>query len=80
MNDMARKPNGHDHRPEVIDLRRYRQAAEKQRRPTAPPPSNNRGRRPGQREPFLGPRPNAGTILVLVLVVLLALWILPTLL
>jgi hypothetical protein len=76
---MARKPNGHDHRPEIVDLRRYRQAAAK-RKPQAPPPPNNRARRPGQREPFLGSRPNAGMILVLVLVVLAALWLLPTLL
>lgn len=74
MSDMARKPNGHDHRPEVVDLRRYRQAAAK-RKPQAapPPPSPNRGRRPGQREPFLGPRKNAGVILAIVAVVLLLL-------
>lgn len=80
MNDMARKPNGHDHRPEVVDLRRYRQAAEQRRKPQPPPPPNNRGRRPGQGESFLGPRRNAGTILVIVVVVLLALWVLPRLL
>ncbi|MFA7647447.1 MAG: hypothetical protein WCY15_10805 [Phenylobacterium sp.] len=76
---MARKPNGQDRQPEVVDLRRYRQAAAKRKAP-APPPPRNPGRRPGQGEPFLGPRPNAGLILVLVVVVLLALWLLPALL
>lgn len=79
MSDMARKPNGQDHRPEVVDLRRYRQAAAK-RKPQAAPPPPNRGRRPGQREPFLGPRKNAGVILLIVLAVMLALWLLPALL
>jgi len=79
VNDMARKPNGQDRQPEVVDLRRYRQAAAKRKAP-APPPPRNPGRRPGQGEPFLGPRPNAGLILVLVVVVLLALWLLPALL
>ena len=77
---MARKPNGQDeHRPEVVDLRRYRQAAAK-RKPSPPPSPPRRGRPPGQREPFLGPRPNAGLILAIVAVVLLALWLLPALL
>lgn len=81
MNDMARKPNGQDRPPEIVDLRRYRQAAAK-RKVSVPPPTapRNPGRRPGQGEPFLGPRPNAGLILVLVVVVLLALWLLPALL
>jgi hypothetical protein len=77
VSDMARKPNGHDHRPEVVDLRRYRQTAAKRKAPAPPPPPNNRGRRPGQGEPILGSRRNAGLILAIVVLVLMLLTIGP---
>jgi hypothetical protein len=57
-----------DEDPHVVDLRRYRQAA--QRKAAAKPPAQ---------EPLLGARPRAGLILTLVVLVLLALWILPML-
>jgi hypothetical protein len=77
VNDMARKPNGHDQRPEVVDLRRYRQAAAKRKPQAPPPPPNNRGRRPGQGESFIGSRKNAGLILAIAVAVLLLLTIGP---
>ena len=64
-----KSPNKDD--PRVTDLQRYKKAREQARR--APPP-----RPPSQA--FLGSRPNAGVILLLVAVVMLALWVLPTLL
>ena len=78
MSDMARKPNGHDERDHVVDLRRYRQSAERARK--APPPPPPRGRRPGQGEPFFGSRPNARLILVVVILVMLLLTLGPALL
>lgn len=61
-------PNKDDQR--VTDLRRYKKAREQARR--APPP-----RAPTQG--FLGSRPNAGVILLIVAAVLLGLWLLPLL-
>jgi hypothetical protein len=74
---MARKPNGHDERDQIVDLRRYRQSAERARK-APPPPSRGRGG-PGQGEPFLGSRRNAGLILAVVLLVLLLLTLGPAL-
>ncbi|MET0294071.1 MAG: hypothetical protein ABW042_03570 [Phenylobacterium sp.] len=71
---MARKPNGRDE-DHVVDLRRYRQSAERARK--APPPS---GRPPKTDESFLGPRANAGLILAGVVVLLLLLTFGPALL
>ncbi len=76
MSEMARKPNGHDERDRVVDLRRYRQSAERARK--APPPP--RGRSPGPAEPFLGPRRNAGVILFIVVLVMILLTLGPGLL
>jgi len=56
--------------PRVTDLRRYKKAREQARR--APPP-----RPPSQG--FLGSRPNAGVILLIVAALMLALWLLPLL-
>jgi hypothetical protein len=61
---MPRRPDD----PQVTDLRRYRRARELQRRRPAPRPPN---------EGFLGPRPRAGLILLVVILALAALWILP---
>jgi hypothetical protein len=61
---MPRRPED----PRVTDLRRYRKARELQKR--RPPP------RP-PKEGLLGPRPRAGLILVVVILVLAAMWILP---
>lgn len=56
-----------DERPAVVDLKRYRrERAEAARRQAAPPS-----------QPILGGRRNAGVILVLVALVLLALWLGP---
>ena len=63
--------NGQD--PRVTDLRRYRKARERARRQPPPKP-------PVQSQSFLGRRKNAGLILAIVAIVLLALWIGPTLL
>ena len=58
----------------VTDLRRYRKAREQQQRRAAPP------RRQGPpNERFLGGRPRAGLILVLVLLALAVAWALPML-
>ena len=54
--------------PRVTDLRRYRKARELQNRRTRPRPRSER---------FLGERPQAGLILLIVLLALLALGILP---
>jgi hypothetical protein len=54
--------------PRVTDLRRYRQARELQRRQPPPRPKKER---------FLGDRPRAGLILLLIILALAALWILP---
>ncbi len=60
---MARKDD-----PRVTDLQRYRRAREQagRRRPPAPRPQ-------AQNQGFLGPRKNAGAILVLVILAFLAL-------
>jgi len=63
---MPRRPED----PRVTDLRRYRKARELQRR--KPPP-----RAPSER--FLGGRPRAGLILLVVILVLAAIWLLPQL-
>ncbi|WP_068876215.1 MULTISPECIES: hypothetical protein [unclassified Phenylobacterium] len=57
--------------PRVTDLRRYRQEREKAARKPAPKP-----KRP--RESFLGSNPRAGLILVIAIVVLAALYLVPT--
>jgi hypothetical protein len=56
--------------PRVADLQRYRKARELQRRQPPPRPQSER---------FLGSRPRAGLILILVLLALAALWLLPML-
>lgn len=67
-----------DKRPDVVDLRRYRQeqarsqAQAARRKPASP--------RPAGKEPVLGSRRNAGVILAMVLLVILVLWLGPTLL
>lgn len=79
-----------DEDPQVVDLRRYRKAAEARRtrarpqaqtRPSSRPQSAVRpnGRPVGGGEPFLGARPRAGLILAAVVLVLAALWLLPLL-
>ncbi|HEY8614871.1 hypothetical protein [Phenylobacterium sp.] len=65
---MARKED-----PRVTDLARYRRAREQARRRPPPPP-----RQQAPNASFLGPRKNAGLILALVLLVLLALTVGPT--
>ena len=63
---MPRRPED----PRVTDLRRYRKARElRRRRPPPRPPS----------ERFLGGRPRAGLILLVVILALAAVWILPNL-
>lgn len=64
--------NGHD--PHVVDLERARRAREARAKAEAVK------RRQAGREPVLGSRRGAGVILVLVLLVLLALWLGPSLL
>lgn len=56
--------------PRVTDLRRYRQARERERRRSPPRPRNER---------LLGGRPRAGLILALVVLALAALTLLPML-
>jgi hypothetical protein len=63
---MARPPPD----PRITDLRRYRRERERAQR--RPPP-----RPQGPNEPFLGPRPRAGLILVVAIVLLLALYLAP---
>ncbi len=70
---MAKPPpkgSGHED-PRVTDLRRYKQEREKAARKPAPKPQ-----RP--RESFLGSNPKAGLILVVAIVVLAALYLVPT--
>ena len=67
---MAKGPK---HEPEVTDLARYRKAkAEAARRPPPKPKP--------PRQSFLGSNPRAGLILVIVVAVLAALYLLPSLL
>lgn len=79
-----------DEDPQVVDLRRYRKAAEARRTRARPPvqtrPSNRpqsatrpQPGRPAPGEPVLGARPRAGLILAAVVLVLLVLWLLPLL-
>jgi hypothetical protein len=80
-----------DEDPRVVDLRRYRKAAEDRRtrarnvgasRPASRPPGGGSRQQPGRpagREPILGAQPRAGLILALVVLVLAALWFLPQL-
>jgi hypothetical protein len=63
---MPRRPED----PRVTDLHRYRKARELQRRRPPPRPPNER---------FLGRRPRAGLILLVIILALAALWILPNL-
>jgi len=60
--------------PRVTDLRRYRKAREQQQRRAQPSPQ----RKPPN-ERFLGGRPRAGLILILILLALAAAWALPML-
>lgn len=64
-----------DDKPDVVDLRRYRE-----RRARAEADLKRRKPRPKGREPLLGSRRNAGVILAVVALVLLALWLGPALL
>lgn len=57
--------------PRVTDLRRYKQEREKAARKAPPKP-----KRPS--ESFLGSNPRAGLILVIAIVVLAALYLVPT--
>lgn len=66
-----RKPGKED--PRVTDLRRYKQARDKAAR--RPPPKAK-----ASRPSFLGSNPRAGLILVVVIVVLAALYVVPSLL
>lgn len=63
--------NGQD--PRITDLRRYRRDRDRARRRPPPKPQPTS-------QSFLGGRKNAGLILALVGLVLLALWVGPTLL
>jgi hypothetical protein len=63
---MPRRPDD----PRVTDLHRYRKAREQQRRRPPPRPPN---------EGFLGGRPRAGLILLVIVLALAALWLLPKL-
>jgi hypothetical protein len=62
-------------KPDVVDLRRYREARTKAARKPAPPPLQQTGA-----QPILGGRKNAGLILIAVLLLFLALTVGPRLL
>jgi hypothetical protein len=66
-------------KPEVIELDRYRKAAEARAAKKAAAEKAAKSGRPAGKEKLLGSRPNAGLLLILVLVLAAALLILPKL-
>ena len=60
----------------ITDLARYRRNRERARKAAAQP-TRRPAPSPAGRQPFLGSRPRAGVILVVVILVLAALWVLP---
>jgi len=62
-----------ERKPEIIDLNRYKQAAQAKARRKAAPPSSS------PREPLLGSRPRAGLILLLAVAAMAAFWALSNL-
>ena len=68
-----------DDKPEVIDLRRYRQAVEARAKAKAKPQARPAAR-PANSQSLLGGRRHAGLILAGFILAMLALWLLPKLL
>lgn len=64
-------------KPEVVDLRRYRQALEEQAKAKA---KARPARRPAKSEALLGGRKHAGLIVAALVLAMLALWLAPKLL